>query len=57
MSVSIPHAGGSLRGERGWFVRTGSRFIATAKAVHEAFLEAQEMARAAHRKYPFVDWS
>ena len=57
MSVSIPHAGGSLRGERGWFVRTGSRFIATAKAVHEVFLEAQEMARAAHRKYPFVDWS
>jgi hypothetical protein len=32
------------------------RGLAWFKIAHEVFAEAQEMARAAHRRHPFIDW-
>lgn len=33
-----------------------ARAVAVVLAAIDAFVEAQEMARAAHKKYPFADW-
>jgi hypothetical protein len=34
-----------------------ARALTVLKMVFEAFAEAQDMARAAHRTRPFIDWS
>jgi hypothetical protein len=50
----------SLRAPRPTFastlVQAGAKFGSALTAVFDIFADAQDMARAAHRRYPFAEW-
>ncbi len=50
--VARPHVARPLPDVSSW----DKRFIASLLTLLDAWLEARELARAAHRKYPFADW-
>jgi hypothetical protein len=53
-ALTHPNAGVLVRARK---VRGLVGAIAFLRLVVDAMAEGQEMARAAHRRYPFIDWS
>ncbi len=50
--VARPHIAHPLPNVSSW----GKRFLAYVILLADAWVEARELARAAHRKHPFVEW-
>jgi hypothetical protein len=55
MSVHATYADALPRRQPGAFVSALKRVVAFVKLMHEVWVEAQAMAREAHRRHPYVE--